>query len=85
MHTETNPARSNWSPSQGEGILLLLMVVIVSDMPEPVPFWPDAFGQAPSVGTVLLIVSVVLALARFGRRADARTDALTDARTDAGR
>ncbi|HEX8662268.1 MAG TPA: hypothetical protein VF686_10425, partial [Brevundimonas sp.] len=74
MHTETSPTRSNWSPSQTEAILLVVMVAIVSDMPEPVPFWPDAFGQAPSVGTVLLIACVILAIARFGRRSDTRTD-----------
>lgn len=75
MHTETIPARSNWSPSQTEGILLVMMVAIVSDMPEPVPFWPDAFGQAPSVGTVLLIAAIVVAIARFGRRSNGRADA----------
>lgn len=75
MHTEKTPARSNWSPSQTEaGIFLLLMVVIVSDMPEPIPFWSSSWGQAPSVGTVLLIAGVILAIARFGR-SNARADA----------
>lgn len=62
------PTKAAWSPSRGEiAIFLLAIVVIVSDMPEPIPFWPMAWGQAPSVGTVLLITSILLALSRFGR------------------
>ena len=69
MNTETTPARKTWTPSQGESaIFLLLLVVIVADMPEPVPFWQAAWGQAPSVGTVLLIAGLILAIARFSRR-----------------
>lgn len=77
MNIKTTPARKTWTPSQGESaIFLLLLVVIVSDMPEPIPFWQSSWGQAPSVGTVLLICGLVLAVARFGRRSDARTDAV---------
>ncbi len=66
MNNEIAPAKPKWEPSHTEaGIFLLLMVVIISDMPEPIPFWPHAFGQAPSVGTVLLIAGIVLALTRF--------------------
>jgi|APAra7269097235_1048549.scaffolds.fasta_scaffold00251_30 hypothetical protein len=62
------PTKAAWSPSRGEiAIFLLAIVVIVSDMPEPIPFWPMAWGQAPSVGTVLLITAILLALSRFGR------------------
>ena len=62
------PTKAAWSPSRGEiAIFLLAIVVIVSDMPEPLPFWPMAWGQAPSVGTVLLITAILLALSRFGR------------------
>ena len=62
------PTKAAWSPSRGEiAIFLLAIVVIVSDMPEPMPFWPMAWGQAPSVGTVLLITAILLALSRFGR------------------
>jgi hypothetical protein len=68
MTNPTPPARAEWSPGRGEIALFLLAVVaIVSDMPEPIPFWPTVWGQAPSVGTVLLIVALVLALSRFGR------------------
>ncbi len=67
----TNPpstTKAAWSPSRGEiAIFLLAMVAIVSDMPEPIPFWPTVWGQAPSVGTVLLITAIFLALSRFGR------------------
>lgn len=67
----TNPmpaARAEWSPGRGEiALFLLAIVAIVSDMPEPIPFWPTVWGQAPSVGTVLLIVAIGLALSRFGR------------------
>ena len=62
------PTKAAWSPSRGEiAIFLLAIVVIVSDMPEPIPFWPMAWGQVPSVGTVLLITAILLALSRFGR------------------
>lgn len=62
------PTKAAWSPSRGEiAIFLLAIVVIVSDMPEPIPFWPMAWGQAPSVGTLLLITAILLALSRFGR------------------
>lgn len=73
MHTEITPAKAKWAPSQGEtAIFMLLLVVIIADMPEPVPFWPHAMGQAPSVGTVMLIVSIILALVHFrGRRSGA--------------
>lgn len=68
MTTLTPPAKAAWSPNRGEiAVLLLAMVAIVSDMPEPIPFWPMNWGQAPSVGTVLLIVAILLALSRFGR------------------
>lgn len=68
MTTPTPPARTGWTPSRGEAaIFLLAIVAIVSDMPEPIPFWPTVWGQAPSVGTVLLIVAIGLALSRFGR------------------
>lgn len=76
MTTEKTPARRDWNSSEGSAaVFLLLMVVIVSDMPEPIPFWPMAWGQAPSVGTVLLIVAVVLAINRFGDRFSPRKDA----------
>lgn len=76
MNTETTPTRKTWTPSQGESaIFLLLLVVIVSDMPEPIPFWQTDWGQAPSVGTVLLISGLILAIARFGRRSGVLTDA----------
>ena len=69
MTNPTPPATTVWSPSRGEAALLLLaMVAIVSDMPEPIPFWPTIWGQAPSVGTVLLIAAILLALSRFGRQ-----------------
>lgn len=69
MTTPTPPATIAWSPSRGEAALFLLaMVAIVSDMPEPIPFWPTIRGQEPSVGTVLLITAILLALSRFGRR-----------------
>lgn len=62
------PTKAAWSPSRGEiAIFLLAMVAIVSDMPEPMPFWPTVWGQAPSVGTVLLITAILLAFSRFGR------------------
>lgn len=68
MTTLTPPAKADWSPNRGEiAILLVVMVAIVSDMPEPIPFWPTIWGQAPSVGTVLLIAAILLALSRFGR------------------
>lgn len=77
MTTEKTPSRWDWNTSEGgAAVLLLLMVVIVSDMPEPIPFWPMSWGHAPSVGTVLLIVAVVLAIVRFGDRLGApRTEA----------
>lgn len=69
MHTEITPTDKTWTPSQGEtAIFLLLLVVIIADMPEPVPFWPHAMGQAPSVGTVMLIVGIILAIVHFGGR-----------------
>jgi hypothetical protein len=70
MNTETTPTKtSDWSASQtGTACFLLLAVVIVSDMPEPIPFWPTAWGQAPSVGTVLLIAALIITLVRFGDR-----------------
>lgn len=75
MHTETTPAKSNWTPGQGDAaVFLLLMVVLVSDMPEPVPVWPLSWGQAPSVGAVMLIVAIIVALARFGDRLGVRTE-----------
>ncbi len=68
MTTPTPPARTGWTPGRGEAaIFLLAMVAIVSDMPEPIPFWPTLWGQAPSVGTVLLITAILLALSRLGR------------------
>jgi peptidoglycan/LPS O-acetylase OafA/YrhL len=75
MNTETTPTKtSDWNASQtGTACLLLLAVVIVSDMPEPVPFWPLAWGQAPSVGTVLLIAALAIAIVRFGDRLGLRT------------
>lgn len=75
MHTETIPTKSDWSATKGEtAVFLLLMVVLVSDMPEPIPFWPLSWGQAPSVGTVLLIVAIIVALARFGDRLGFRAE-----------
>jgi len=63
-----SPTKAAWSPSRGEiAIFLLVLVAIVSDMPEPIPFWPTIMGQAPSVGTALLIAAIFLALSRFGR------------------
>jgi len=68
MTNPTPPAKAAWTPSRGEAaIFLLAMVAIVSDMPEPIPFWPTLWGQAPSVGTVLLIVAILLALSRFSQ------------------
>jgi len=68
MTTLPSPTKDAWSPSRGEiALFLLAVVVIVSDMPEPIPFWPTVWGQAPSVGTVLLITAILLALSRFGR------------------
>ncbi len=68
MTTLTPPAKAAWSPNRGEiAIFLLAMVAIVSDMPEPIPFWPTVWGQAPSVGTALLITAILLAFSRFGR------------------
>lgn len=76
MNTETTPMKTSaWTASQTRtACLLLLAVVIVSDMPEAVPFWPVAWGQAPSVGTVLLIAALVIALVRFGDRLGLRTE-----------
>lgn len=76
MNTETTPTKtSDWTASQtGTACLLLLAVVIVSDMPEPVPFWQTAWGQAPSVGTVLLIAALVVAFVRFGDRLGLRAE-----------
>jgi hypothetical protein len=68
--THSTPTRTDaaWSPGRGEiAIFLAVIVAVVSDMPEPIPFWPMAWGQAPSVGTVLLITAIALALSRFGR------------------
>lgn len=68
MTNPMTPAKAEWSPGRGEiAIFLVAIVAIVSDMPEPIPFWPTVWGQAPSVGTVLLIVAIGLALSRFGR------------------
>lgn len=76
MTTEKTPVRKTWTPSQGESaIFLLLLVVIVSDMPEPIPFWQSSWGQAPSVGTVLLVAGLILAITRFGGRPHVRADA----------
>ena len=68
MTTLMPPAKTTWSPSRGEiAVLLVAMVSIVSDMPEPVPFWPTPWVDAPSVGTVLLIAVILLAFSRSGR------------------
>lgn len=68
MTTLTTPAKADWSPKRGEiAIFLLVLVAIVSDMPEPIPFWPTIWGQAPSVGTALLIAAILLAFSRSGR------------------
>lgn len=67
MTTSTSPATARWTPNRGEiAVLLVAMVAIVSDMPEPIPFWPTPWGHAPSVGTVLLIAAILLAFSRFG-------------------
>lgn len=67
-HSTPAVARPAWSPGRGEiAVFLVAIVVIVSDMPEPIPFWPLNWGHAPSVGTVLLVAALALALSRFGR------------------
>jgi hypothetical protein len=69
MTHPTPAAKTEWTPTRGEAALFLLaLVAIVSDMPEPIPFWPTVWGQAPSVGTALLITAILLALSRFGRK-----------------
>lgn len=62
------PNRFDWNSTEHQMLVVLLAIVVVgSDMPETLPFWPSALGHGPSVGAVLLITALVVAIARLGQ------------------
>ena len=68
MNTALKTTRIDFEPRASATLALLLAVVVTPDLPEPLPFWPETFGQAPSVGAVLLIAALVMALVSFDAR-----------------
>lgn len=68
MNTETTTPRTDFEPRAAATLALLLAAVVTPDLPEPLPFWPEAFGNAPSVGAALLLAALVTALVSFDTR-----------------
>lgn len=68
MTTQTTPNRFDWNSTEHQMLVVLLAIVVVgSDMPETLPFWPSALGQGPSVGAILLVTALIVAIARLGQ------------------
>jgi hypothetical protein len=64
----TTPNRFDWSSTEHQMLVVLLAIVVVAtDMPETLPFWPSTFGHGPSVGAILLITALIVAIARLGQ------------------
>jgi len=62
------PNRFDWNSTEHRMLVVLLAIVVVgSDMPEALPFWPSALGHGPSVGAVLLVTTLVVVIARLGQ------------------
>jgi hypothetical protein len=68
MTTQTAPNRFDWNSTEHQMLVVLLAIVVVgSDMPETLPFWPSTLGQGPSVGAILLVTALIVAIARLGQ------------------
>lgn len=62
------PNHFDWNSTEHQMLVVLLAVVVVaSDMPETLPFWPSALGHGPSVGALLLLGALITAIVRLGR------------------
>ena len=68
MTNETNTPKTDLEPRAAATLALLLAVVVTPDLPEPLPFWPEVWGHAPSVGSALLLAALVMALVSFDKR-----------------
>lgn len=64
----TIPNRFDWNSTEHQMLVVLLAIVVVgADMPETLPFWPSALGHGPSVGAILLVTALIIAIARLGQ------------------
>ncbi|RZJ32299.1 MAG: hypothetical protein EON85_01550 [Brevundimonas sp.] len=69
MTTEVeNTSRYDLEPRAAATVALILAVVVAPDLTERLPLWPAQFGNAPSVGSALLLAALVMALISFSRR-----------------
>lgn len=69
MTTEVQtPSRYDLDPRAAATVALMLAVVVAPELTERVPFWPAQFGNAPSVGSALLLAALIMALISFSRR-----------------
>lgn len=68
MTTELKTSKTDLEPRAAATVALMLAVVVTPDLPEPLPFWPEAFGHAPSVGSAILLAALIMALVSFDAR-----------------
>lgn len=72
--TPSTPAKvkSPWDIRDPESTACLLMLAVVlfnGDDARRLPFWPEAWGLAPPLTSVLVLLFLVLAVHRIGRYA----------------
>ncbi|MFC5346116.1 hypothetical protein ACETK8_04470 [Brevundimonas staleyi] len=58
----------DWRSPGAMTLALLVTTVLSFGLTDPLPLWPATWAYSPSIGTTLLAVTIVAAVASFGRR-----------------